>query len=285
MKITTVDLYEYFNLTRPEHGVGYLTCYINENSPEFCTDRAHPAMIVIPGGGYSGRSDREKEQVAMQYYANDYNVFTLAYAVAPAKHPTMLIEACMAVAYVRENAKALFVKPNNIACVGFSAGGHLCGSVGTLFNAPEVVDALKEKASLTRPDAILLGYPVISKCIDKTHEGTFTNLCGDDLELKKRLSIEKCVTKDSAPAFIFHTANDGAVPVRNSIVLADAYIDAGVPFSLHVFEKGQHGLSLGTQAVYTKEQFSNMAISPEFKKWVELSLSWLAEHGFGVETI
>ena len=132
MKITKVDLYEYFNLPRVEGSVGYLTCYVNDGYSEFCPNRLRPAMIVVPGGGYGMRSQREEEPVAFQYLANDYTVFTLQYAINPAKHPTMVIEGCMAIAYVRENAKALHVNENAIACVGFSAGGHVIAAAASL---------------------------------------------------------------------------------------------------------------------------------------------------------
>ena len=283
MKITKVDLYKYFGLIRPEHGEGYLNCYLHENSPEINLNRTYPAMVVMPGGAYSFRSDRENEVVAIKFYANDYNAFTLQYAIYPAKYPTALIEGCMAVAYIRENAKQLGVNADNIACIGFSAGGHLCASVGNLFDSNVVVNALKERANLCRPDAILLGYPVISKCIEKTHEGTFSNLCGDNEELKRSLSIEKCVKLNSAPVFIFHTENDPSVPVKNSKVLADAYESIGVPYELHIFEKGPHGLSLGTTAVYNQKTYNNLQISSDYTNWVEMAISWLYERGFNIK--
>ena len=283
MKITKVDLYEYFNIPRPEHGEGYLNCFLHENTPEINLDRTYPAMIVMPGGAYGGRSDREKEVVAIKFYANEYNAFTLDYAIAPAKYPTALIEACMAVAYIRENAKELFVNADNIACIGFSAGGHLCASTGTLFDSDVVLAALKEKANLCRPDAVVLAYPVISKCIEKTHEGTFINLCGDDEELKRALSIEKCVKLNSAPAFIFHTASDEAVPVENSKVLAKAYENLSIPYKLHIFEKGPHGLSLGTTEVYGEYYFKKLEISSDYVKWVEMATSWLRTRGFKIK--
>ena len=282
MKIFTVDLYKYFNLERPENGEGYLTCYVNENTDHISLSRKHPAMIVIPGGGYAMRSDRENEPIALQYLAKDYCAFTLKYSVAPLRHPTMLIEGCMAVAYVRENANDLNVNKDAIACVGFSAGGHLTASVGIMFNDEAVITALKDKAKLARPNAVVLGYPVISSKDGIAHKGSFINLCGDDEELKKLTSLEDRVTADSAPAFIFHTSTDGAVPVKNSLVLASAYVDAKVPFALHIFKKGQHGLSLCDQSVYTIKDFENLKFSVDFPKWVELSVTWLAEQGFKV---
>ena len=282
MKIFTVDLYKYFDITREENAVGYLTCYVNENTNEISYSRKHPAMIVIPGGGYGMRSDRENEPIALQYLANDYCAFTLQYAITPAKFPTMLIESCMAVAYVRENANELNVNENAIACVGFSAGGHLCAMTGTMFNDPAVTKVLGEKSKLTRPDAVVLGYPVITGKEGIAHRGSFINLCGNDAELTNYLSVENRVTKDSAPAFIFHTSTDGVVPVQNSLIIANAYVDAGVPFALHVFEKGEHGLSLADLSVYSIERFTGKVFSADVAKWVDLSITWLKERGFTV---
>lgn len=282
MKIFRIDLYDYFKIERPNGAEGYLNCFILHNSSEICLTRKHPAMIVIPGGGYGFRSDRENEPIAMQYLANDYCAFTLEYSVAPVRHPYPLIEAAMAVAYVRKNAETLNVNPNAIACVGFSAGGHLCASVGNMFDCDEL-DVLGDAKALCRPDAIVLGYPVISRIIEKTHFGSFENLCGkDNVELQREMSIEAKVKANSAPAFIFHTVTDACVPVKNSIVLANAYADANVPFSMCLFERGAHGLSLADKSVYSTNALKQQSFSADVAKWVDLSIKWLEERGFDV---
>ena len=279
MKVYNIDLYEYFGIEKPEGAEGILTCYLHDPRAFSGENRLRPAMIAIPGGGYCARSPREGEIVALQFFAADYQGFTLAYSVAPLRFPTALREAGMAVMYIRENAAVLGVNADQIAAVGFSAGGHLCATLGTMFDAPEM-EIFKSRGISARPDAILLGYPVITY-IGKAHRGSFVNLCGEDEALRRRLSAETLVTENSAPAFIFHTATDGAVPVQSSLLMASAYEEKGVPFSLHIFERGAHGLALGNRTTTAFDQdFGDY--SKDFCQWVPLSLHWLEERGFEV---
>ena len=279
MKVYSIDLYDYFKIDKPEGAEGILSCYLHDPKGFSGELRMRPAMIAIPGGGYTARSPREGEIVAMQFFVEDYQGFTLAYSVAPCRFPTALREAAMAVIYIRENAQALGVNADQVAAVGFSAGGHLCATLGTMFDSSEL-DILKGKGISARPDAILLGYPVITY-LGKSHRGSFSNLCGEDEALRRRLSAETLVTENSSPAFIFHTAADNAVPVQNSLLMASAYEAKGVPFSLHIFERGNHGLALGKSA--TIAIFNDFGdYSKDFEKWVPLSMRWLAERGFGV---
>lgn len=277
MKVYKVDLYDYFKITRPEGGEGYLDCYIHEQEADLGACRLRPAMIAIPGGGYRVNCPREGEIVAMQFFAEDYQGFRLHYSVAPVRFPWALREAVMTVAYIRENAECLGVNEHEIAAVGFSAGGHLCGSLGTMFACPEM-EILGKRAALGRPDAVLLGYPVINH-----HLGSFKNLCGEDEALMHRLALDRQVTEESAPAFIFHTVGDKLVPVKNSLDMAAAYADNGVPFSLHIFEKGAHGLCLAKAATDTVDEvpYEEPPFSSDFALWVPMAAKWLAERGFG----
>ena len=132
MQTKKIDLYEYFGVKRPENGSGYLTTYIHDVSREVNIDRKSPAMLVIPGGGYAMVSFREDEPVALKYLSYGYNSFVLNYSVAPVKYPYAILEAVMAMEYVRKNADELKTDRNMVAAVGFSAGGHLCGCLGIL---------------------------------------------------------------------------------------------------------------------------------------------------------
>ena len=278
MKVYQVDLYNYFGIERPNGAAGYLDCYLHEQEADLGKNRLRPAMIAIPGGGYAMNCPREGEIVAMQFFAEDYQGFRLHYSVAPVRFPWALREAAMAVIYIRENASCLGVSEHEIAAVGFSAGGHLCGSLGTMFACPEM-DIFGDRTVLARPDAVLLGYPVISYT-QKPHLGSFVNLCAEDEALRRRTSLETQVTKESAPAFIFHTFGDGLVPVKNSLVMAAAYEDAGVPFTLHIFEQGGHGLCLGKTPSDSVDAPAK-PFSEDFALWVPMAKNWLAEHGFG----
>lgn len=278
MRIEKIDLYGYFGVKKPENAVGELICYLPEKSEEINKFRKSPAMLVLPGGGYGMTSFREDEPVALKYIPYGFTAFVLRYSVAPNKHPVQLTEAVMAMTYLRENAEELLIDENMIVALGFSAGGHLCGMLGSYSDAPEVKEVFKRDIS-ARPNAILLAYPVITSS-GRTHVGTFNNLCGDDDELKRKLSIENLVNENSAPAFIWATYNDGGVPVRNSLIAACAYEKAGVPFSLHVFGNGPHGLSLADSTVYG---FNVPKKTESVKSWVDLSVEWLGEMGILVK--
>ncbi len=276
----TVDLYAYFGLKRPEGGKGILTCMAPEAPVNMREHRRHPAILLLPGGAYMLVSDREAEPVALRYMAKGFCAFILDYSVAPIQYPVQLIEAAMAMAYIRLEAELFHVAPNKVAALGFSAGGHLCGCLATIFDDAPVLAALKENAHLARPDAVVLAYPVITSG-EKAHAASFLNLCGEDAALKARMSLETRVTKNAAPAFLWHTVADASVPVRNSLVLAMAYDEAGVPFTLHVFETGKHGLSTADSAVYALNEVPE--VSAGVTDWINMSINWLFERGLRVD--
>ena len=287
-----IDLYAYFNLPRPyPEAKGYLNAYIISRSDEYTKNRVRPAMVIFPGGAYWFRSDRENEPIALAYLSKGFNAFTVEYSVVceseKAKHPVMLIEAAMAVAYVRENADKYNVISDKIAVIGFSAGGHLAGTITTMFNSQEVLSALKDKASLCKPDASVLCYPVIT-FTNATHGGTRTNLTGiankaeyskEELAIFDSLSVEKRVTDNTPPCFIWATYEDGSVPVINSILMAQALTLNKVPFDLHVFRKGVHGLSLCNIETSTNS-CTQAHIEPIAEEWFELSIKFLRQLDF-----
>jgi len=279
MNVYKIDLYEFFGIDRGENLGGYLTCITHGNSPEINTNRLYPAMLVLPGGGYAFCSDREAEPIAEQYFVEGFNAFVLRYSVAPtSRYPVQLCEASMAMAYIRRTTEQTFTDKAHVAAVGFSAGGHLCGSLATMF-ADSII---KERTGIcpeeVRPDAVVLSYAVISSELG-TSGGTFNNLCGERQELFPVLSIEKRVTPSSSPMFIWHTVNDGCVNVSNALAVATAANNNGVPYALHIFEKGQHGLSLANQGVYHKVNMPEQ-VSTDAYKWFSLSVNWLKDRGF-----
>ncbi len=281
MKIFDVDLYKYFNIEKPSGAVGILTCYVQELLTEVYSERKYPAILVIAGGGYSMTSQREKEPIAMKYLSNGYSAFVLNYSVAPLRFPTAFKEAAMAMAYIRDNSKNLNVNKNMVCALGCSAGGHLLGTISTMFKRSEL-DFLGDKKSYVRPDASIFMYPVVSG-VDKPHIGSFEKLLGDGYEEKLNdFSIDKNVDKDCPPAFIVSTVADVAVPCKNSLLLASAYEKYGVPFELHIFEKGRHGLSTAERITFNSNDWDNVesTTSTNFYKWVEMSLNWLKERGF-----
>lgn len=274
MIVETIDLYGYFNMPRSSKTGGYLDVMCHSPSNEVGVDRLRPAMLVIPGGAYVFVSEREGEPIALEYIRHGFNAFVLRYSLAPDfVFPTQLREAAMAMIFIRENAAKYNVDVNNVASIGFSAGGHLCGCLGTMFDCKELSDL--GKADLIRPNAVILSYPV-SVYADETrsHVQSFNNVTQNNEQLSERLSLERCVCANSSPAFIWHTVADDCVPVYGSIVLAGAYDKHKVPFELHLFEQGGHGLSTCTKEVNS--------VNESASKWIEVSVNWLKARGFTV---
>ena len=242
---------------------------------------AHKAMLILPGGGYGGVcSDREGEDVALAYMARGFNCFVLMYRVGTPvdRYPRQLIDACRAVLYLRTHAAEFNIDPEQIYCVGFSAGGHLTGSLCTMYDRPEVKEALGVTGEECRPNGAVLSYPVVSACVPATHEGSFENLLGKhyaDLtdEERVRYSIEQNVTDRTPPMFLWHTAEDDGVPTYGTLALAQKLIEHKIPVRLNLYPYGPHGMSLGTEM--SSNQYAPFV--DEFAKtWVDDSIAFLA---------
>lgn len=273
MIVQKVDLYQYFGLTRPENGAGYLYVYAHDCLKNTHPERLRPAMVVIGGGGYTCVSEREKECVALTYCAQGYNAFVLEYSVAPVRYPAQLNEGLMSMVYIRENAKQLGVDADHVAAIGFSAGGHLCAMLATLFDSEDAKAVLSEKISLARPDAVVLSYAVITSG-EKAHKGSFISLCGDNTDIIEKLSLENRVKENSSPAFIWTNVDDECVPSENSLYYALACKKNNIPFEIHLFETGDtfHGISIATEEVNS--------VSEAAQCWIKLSVDWLKRRGF-----
>ncbi len=207
------------------------------------------AVVICPGGGYGMLANHEGEHYAR--FLNEQGIagFVLKYRLASGgyRHPVMLEDAARAVRTVRARAAEWKVDPKRIGIMGSSAGGHLASTLLTHFDAGKpAADDLVERQS-SRPDAGILCYAVITMG-QYTHTGSRNNLLGPNPaeDLIRNLSNELQVTKDTPPCFIWHTWEDGAVPVENSLQFAEALRKNGVRFDLHIYEKGQHGIGLGS---------------------------------------
>ncbi|MBR4291614.1 MAG: alpha/beta hydrolase [Oscillospiraceae bacterium] len=274
MHTEVIDLYEYYGFTAPEGATGKLTCWMYKTSSAVSNSRQRPAVLVIPGGGYSRVSPREAEPVALRFTVCGYAAFILDYSCAPLCFPSALREAALAMRYIREHAAAYEVNPRMVAAVGFSAGGHLCGTLGMCYDAPEVADI--GSADLLRPDALGLCYPVAVSW-GKTHEGTFENISGGDPELRKALSLEKLVRSDMPPVFLWHTRDDASVPCRNSLILAEALEEKGIDLAFHLYRHGRHGLSTADEMVYPVDKVADTSADVRF--WPELMIQFFKETG------
>lgn len=277
MDMQIVDLYQYFGLERAENTVGRLTCYTYTTHEKVSPSRKKPAVLILPGGAYRWTSPRESEPVALRFLAKGYCAFVLDYSVAPCSFPTALREACYAMRFIRENAHRWGVDPHMVAAHGFSAGGHLCGCLGTLYDCPEVADI--GDAALLRPDALGLGYPVAVSW-GRTHENSFENISGGDEALRSRLSLEKCVRADMPPVFLWTTRNDASVPCRNSLVLAVALEEAGVDFTMHVYSRGRHGSSTGDELANSLLDLPG--VSWDLPGWLDAEVRFFSDNGLKI---
>lgn len=230
-----------------------------------------PAMIVCPGGGYGSlASNHEGRQVAAYLNSLGIAAFVLRYRLGPRyHHPIELGDARRALRTLRSHAAEWRLDQARIGIMGFSAGGHLAMSASTMFDAgdPNAGDIVDRVGS--RPDIVVLGYPVISMTAPWTHAGSKRNLLGEDADpdVARRLSGEQAVTKDAPPTFIFQTNEDLSVPAENSLHYFLALRRAGVPAEMHVFEKGPHGVGLAND---------NPALAP----WSTLLANWLRVRSF-----
>lgn len=235
-----------------------VTGFLHENHDRVISHRVRPALVVCPGGGYDHLSQRETDPPALEFFAKGYQVFLLSYSVlegAGQKRP--LHQLAAAVAAIRENSTVWGVDPEKIAVMGFSAGGHLAASLGAYWQTISPV---------SQPNALVLCYPVITMG-QFTHPGTRRYVTAGDPALEAELSIENQVTAAFPPTFLWHTVDDGSVPMENSLLLVGALRKNGVPFECHFFAHGEHGLSTCTREVETP--------SPACRPWLELSRNWL----------
>jgi acetyl esterase/lipase len=215
-------------------------------------DKASGAAVVIcPGGSYRALSmDLEGRQVAEWMNARGLAAFVLKYRLGPRYHyPAQLDDAQRALRYVRLHAGEFHIQANRVGIMGFSAGGHLASTAGTHFDAgkPDAADAIDRLGS--RPDFLILGYPVITLEAPYAHEMSRRMLLGDqpDPKLVQLLSNEKQVTAQTPPTFLFHTDGDKSVPAENSVFFYLALRKAGVPAEMHVYQRGAHGAGLGVK--------------------------------------
>jgi acetyl esterase/lipase len=228
------------------------------------------AFVVCPGGGYARLADHEGHDVAVWLNGIGVTAVVLKYRLGPRyRHPAPLQDVARAIRTVRARSKEWSTDPGRIGVIGFSAGGHLASTIATQFDAGNqgATDPIERLSS--RPDVAVLAYPVISMEENVTHAGSRSNLLGPapPADLVQAMSTDRRVTPRTPPTFLFHTADDAGVPVENSLRFAAALRASNVPYELHVFETGRHGVGLAPD-------------NPVLSAWPRLLENWLRTRKF-----
>ena len=296
MLVKTISLYK--NRTDAN-----LTTYVLDDSPQMLAGKPRPAILICPGGGYMFCSDNESEPIALRFAAMGYHAFVLRYSaymegkkcfppmgepleVKPDRiYPLQMREIGMAMRIIREHAEEWLVDTDRIALCGFSAGAHNCAMYATNWHRPVITDYLNCEAETVRPAALILSYTLSDYVYmkKKSAESEFAKRFFEDSnmafmgkpdapdEVLAEVSPARNVSGFMPPTFLWATAEDNLIPVQHSIRMAHALADHHIPFELHIFESGEHGLALATQASAS----ARTQINPEAAKWIELADTWL----------
>lgn len=233
--------------------------------------RKRPAVIICPGGGYEYLSDREGQAVAMRFSSFGINAFVLKYSICTA-FPAALLELAEAVKFLRDNSEKFDIDPDKILICGFSAGGHLSASLGTLWNS-SYLKSIFGKTEIYRPNGLILSYPVITSGQFR-HEGSIESIIGKnpDNAMLELVSLEKQVTPDTPKTFIWHCADDGCVPPENTFDFVKALSLNNVSFECHIFPYGGHGLALSDASTAGYDGH----INPVTAQWFSLATGWIS---------
>ena len=228
-------------------------------------------VVVAPGGSYQHLA-MEKEGYAIAEWLNARGVaaFVLKYRLGPRyHHPVEMGDAQRAIRMVRAHAAEYGLAADHVGMWGFSAGGHLTATAGTQFDAGKADSADLVERQRSRPDFLVLAYPVITMMEPHVHHGSLKFLLGDDPDpaLVRSLSAETRVTSQTPPTFLFSTTDDKTVPVMNSVMFYEALVKAGVPAEMHIFQQGAHGAGLA-------------AANPQLSVWPDLVSMWMRERGY-----
>ena len=232
-------------------------------------DQSYPAIILCPGGGYGSIACREAAPVAEPYFAAGYNVFILRYSVMEeAKNFKPLCQLAATIAHIRKNAAELITIPDKIAVMGFSAGGHLAASLGTLFNNERFLKVF-DRSEHIRPDAMILGYPVITGDDEFSQIDSIERVSGAKKGTPEYrwFDLTDHVSEQTPPTFLWHTAADQIVPVENSLLFSMALSKYKIPYECHILPEGPHGMCTCTNEIRSYDPYN--------ARWVDWCIRWL----------
>lgn len=258
-----------------------LTLYLPEISGEINAEAVYSCVIICPGGGYSRTSAREAEPVALRFLGNGIAAAVLHYSCGGAHYPLQLLQVLASITYIRRKSTKLHIHPGRIAVMGFSAGGHAACSAGLFWQEETFEKILDIKHGEDKPNGMILCYPVITSgrytSGKYAHADSFKCLLGEEPEeeLLEKMSLERQVTEQAPKTFLWHTAEDGSVPVENSLLLAAALQGKGIPIEMHIYPKGHHGMSLCDETVDRPENITEAA--RYCSGWFNLCIRWVRE--------
>lgn len=226
-----------------------------QDAEEQNSDKSRPFVLVLPGGGYEHLAEHEGEPIARWLNSLGIHAGVLHYQVGDFEFTSLIKDVEDALKWVREAPKEWSVIPDQVGMIGFSAGGHLASIAAT--------------TGAVKPNLLLLSYPVISLHSPYTHEGSRDHFLGanPDTDVLNAWSSDQQVTPETPPTFIWTTADDSVVPVENSLLFAAALSRNKIPFELHVFEEGRHGLGLSDDHTHVRQ-------------WLTLAEKWLGRHHY-----
>jgi acetyl esterase/lipase len=279
-----------------------LTSYIIDDKEEFQTGLKRPAVVLVPGGGYFGVSEREGEPVALRLLGLGYHVFQLRYTTRDTKSETdednisdqALEDLAKTFEYIHTKAELFFVDTSKLILMGFSAGGHLSAMFATYGQTAPFLEGRLYSPSVYRPACLVLGYPVVDytemmRVVDASastelqdfwqasHQYVFgtSKPTAEQLRLKSPITY---VTEDMVPTFLWHTVEDGLVPHENVLTFVKILAAKRVPYELHLYQVGVHGLALSDETTMGEASHVNQAAM----NWVVQLQLWLKHHGLSL---
>lgn len=288
MNCFKIYLKDVFPILGQEGRNPWLTAYLpyNEN-PIKCQQIQRPSILLCPGGGYNSVALRESEPMALKFLPEGYNVFILNYSVAPNGFPTQLREVAAAMELIYRNADIWHCDTNRIAILGCSAGGHLAAHYTNAYDCPEVREVFPESKAV---NASILCYAVLSAEPNFSHQGSFVNLVKHPLPLSQeeidKLSCDRLISERTPPTFLFHCTEDPVVSVDNSLVYASVLAEKQVPFALHIYHLGGHGMATADEQTYRSLTPSPEAIRDcrTVQAWMPTLMQWLRDIFWDDET-